>query len=264
MKRGPSVRARAATAMALVVTAGLLTALPGCGLELAGKDDNLVSGKKLFVQKCGSCHVMGRASTKGVVGPDLDQAFGRALKDGFGRSTVKGLVASQIDIPNERGIQAGPTPQEGKAPKRTVMPADLVKGKDAQDVAAYVAYAAAKPGKDSGALATAVEQSGAGKPIAAKNGTIDIPADPNGQLLFLTKMATAPAGPLVVSSKNASSTPHNIALEGPGVKAPPGPIVQGGAVSKLQSADLKPGKYTFLCTVPGHAQAGMKGMLTVK
>ena len=258
------MRARAATAMALAGTAGLLTALPGCGIEFAGKENNLVSGKKLFVQKCGSCHVLGRASTKGVIGPDLDQAFGRALKDGFGRSTVKGLVAAQIDLPNQRGIEAGPTANDTKPAKRIVMPADLVKGKDARDVAAYVAYAASKPGKDSGALATAVEQSGGGKPIATKNGMIDIPADPNGQLLFLTKMATAPAGPLVVSSKNASSTPHNISIQGPGVNVPPGPIVQGGAASKLQSVDLKPGKYTFLCTVPGHAQAGMKGTLTVK
>ena len=27
---------------------------------------------------------------------------------------------------------------------------------------------------------------------------------------------------------------------------------------------LKKGKYAFLCTVPGHAAAGMKGTLTVK
>jgi uncharacterized cupredoxin-like copper-binding protein len=30
------------------------------------------------------------------------------------------------------------------------------------------------------------------------------------------------------------------------------------------SADLKPGTYTFLCTVDGHAAAGMKGTLTVQ
>jgi uncharacterized cupredoxin-like copper-binding protein len=27
---------------------------------------------------------------------------------------------------------------------------------------------------------------------------------------------------------------------------------------------LKPGTYTFYCSVPGHEQAGMKGTLTVK
>jgi uncharacterized cupredoxin-like copper-binding protein len=27
---------------------------------------------------------------------------------------------------------------------------------------------------------------------------------------------------------------------------------------------VKPGKYTFYCSVPGHRQAGMQGILTVK
>ena len=35
------------------------------------------------------------------------------------------------------------------------MPAGLVKGEDAEDVAAYVAYAASRPGEDEGALAQA-------------------------------------------------------------------------------------------------------------
>jgi uncharacterized cupredoxin-like copper-binding protein len=30
------------------------------------------------------------------------------------------------------------------------------------------------------------------------------------------------------------------------------------------SAQLKPGNYTFYCSVPGHRQAGMQGTLTVK
>ena len=30
------------------------------------------------------------------------------------------------------------------------------------------------------------------------------------------------------------------------------------------SAELAPGTYTFLCTVPGHAEAGMEGTLVVK
>ena len=35
-----------------------------------------------------------------------------------------------------------------------------------------------------------------------------------------------------------------------------------GGTSKV-TADLKPGKYEFYCSVPGHEQAGMKGTLTV-
>jgi uncharacterized cupredoxin-like copper-binding protein len=142
------------------------------------------------------------------------------------------------------------------------MPAGLVQGKLVTDVAAYVASVVAVPGKDTGRLATAVPTAGAGKPIAAKGGKLDIPTDPNGQLAYVTKVATAPKGAIEIDSKNASSTPHNIAIEGPGVAAK-GKIVQGGAVSMIK-ATLKPGSYTYYCSVPGHREAGMEGKITVK
>jgi uncharacterized cupredoxin-like copper-binding protein len=142
------------------------------------------------------------------------------------------------------------------------MPANVVTGKLAEDVAAYVASAAARPGKDEGLLAVAVQQAGAGKPVAAKGGKLMIPADPTGQLAYITKKATAPAGKLTIESKNEASIPHDIALEGSGVNAK-GKTVQNGATSTI-SVTVKPGKYTFYCTVQGHRQAGMEGTLTVK
>ena len=39
------------------------------------------------------------------------------------------------------------------------------------------------------------------------------------------------------------------------------PVFAGG--SKTLTLTLKPGKYTFYCTVPGHRQAGMEGTLNV-
>ena len=59
-----------------------------------------------------------------------------------------------------------------------------------------------------------------------------MPADPNGQLAYITKKATAPAGALEIDSKNASSTPHDIAIEGNGVKED-GKTVSGGGVSTI-------------------------------
>ncbi len=62
--------------------------------------------------------------------------------------------------------------------------------------------------------------------------------------------------------KNASSVPHDIAIQGGGVSKI-GPIVSGGGVSTV-TATLAPGTYTFYCSVPGHEAAGMKGTITVK
>ena len=105
----------------------LVAVLAGCGVGSSQADTSLANGKQLFVARCGTCHVLSRAGTKGVVGPNLDQAFQQALKDGIRRSTIRGLVREQIDHP---------IPGSG-------MPADVVKGQNARDVAAYVSSVAA-------------------------------------------------------------------------------------------------------------------------
>ena len=42
------------------------------------------------------------------------------------------------------------------------------------------------------------------------------------------------------------------------------PIFTTGQSGALRVAFKKPGKYPFICTVPGHVAAGMKGVLTVR
>lgn len=239
------------TLIALAAGASLAAALSACGTDAVPADADLIAGKKAFVKSCGSCHQLNRAGTKGNVGPNLDEAFRRSLQDGLGRDTIRGVVAEQIDHP-ARLRKESPV----------FMPAKLVNGKLAHDVASYVASVASLPGKDSGRLGSAVAAPGAGKPVAAKNGKLDMPADPNGQLAYITKVATAPAGQLEIDSKNASSTPHDIALEGNGVKEK-GKTVSNGGVSTI-SASLKPGEYTYYCSLPGHRAGGMLGKLTVK
>ena len=225
--------------------------LSACESDNIDKNADLIAGKKTFAQKCGSCHVLARAGTKGAQGPNLDDAFRQSLSEGFGRDTIHGVVFDQIRHPADVGKDSP-----------SYMPPKLVTGKTSEDVAAYVASVAARPGKDAGKLATAVPAAGAGKPVAAKNGKLEIPADPNGQLAYITKEATAPAGALEIDSKNAASIPHDIAIEGAGVKEN-GKTVQGGGVSMIK-VTLKPGKYKFYCTVAGHREGGMEGTLTVK
>jgi plastocyanin len=225
--------------------------LSACESDNVAQDADLIAGKKAFSQKCGSCHVLARANSKGTQGPNLDDSFRQALRDGFGRDTIHGVVDDQIHHPAK-------VPQDSPA----YMPANLVTGKTASDVAAYVAFVAAKPGKDKGKLQSAVAAPGAGKPVAAKDGRLAMPADPNGQLAYITKVATAPAGKLEIDSKNEASIPHDIAIEGGGVNDK-GETVQDGGTSKI-SVDLKPGEYTYYCTVSGHREGGMEGKLTVK
>jgi plastocyanin len=79
---------------------------------------------------------------------------------------------------------------------------------------------------------------------------------------YAESTATATAGHVVIKSMNPQSTGHDISLKGNGVDEK-GEIVQSGGVSTIDIADLKPGTYTFYCSVPGHEAAGMKGTLTV-
>jgi plastocyanin len=226
-----------------LAAAGAALVLSACSAHPQAEDADLIAGKQLFVQKCGSCHVLARAGTKGTTGPDLDQAFQRAIKDGMPRSDFAGAIHGQILHPNRNGV----------------MPAKLVTGDKAYDIAAYVAQSVAAGGKDTGLLATAVKQAGGGKPAVEKSGSLQIDADPTGQLAFVTDSATGTPGQITVKMQNKSGTPHDIVIDGKGK----GEVVQDGGVSQFQ-ADFTAGSYTFYCSVPGHRQAGMQGKLTVK
>jgi plastocyanin len=225
------------------MAAAIAVVASGCGRE----DPDVVTGKDLFVAKCGACHTLARAGTSGVTGPNLDEAFGPARRQGLGPATFEGIVFDQIAHPL----------------RKSVMPAKLVTGQDAKDVAAYVAAVAGRPGKDEGKLAAAGVPEVSSKPIAAAGGKLEIDADPTGALAFASTKATAPPGTVEVLSLNKAPIQHNIALKDASGKVVEGPLVGTGGTSKLE-ANLKPGKYEFLCTVPGHEQGGMKGELTVE
>ena len=111
-------------------------AATGCGSGGLTSGGDAVRGKELFTGEgqCGSCHTLADAGTKGVIGPNLDDAFRQSRIDGLGDATIRAVVRDQISYPIE-------SPNTG-APG---MPADLVTGDDADAVAAYVASVAGLP-----------------------------------------------------------------------------------------------------------------------
>jgi uncharacterized cupredoxin-like copper-binding protein len=93
--------------------------------------------------------------------------------------------------------------------------------------------------------------------------TLEFESDPSGSLAYTTTEATGKAGKVTVNFTNQSAVPHDVALEDEaGEQIAATETVAEGTDST--TAELKPGKYTFYCTVPGHRQAGMEGTLTVK
>ena len=93
--------------------------------------------------------------------------------------------------------------------------------------------------------------------------TVADAADPSGQLKFTKSTLAAKAGKVTINFTNSAPLGHNFTLQqgssGPTVGATP--TFQGG--SKTLTVTLKPGTYTFYCSVPGHRMAGMQGTLTV-
>jgi mono/diheme cytochrome c family protein len=76
-------------------------------------------GRMLFVENCGSCHTLDAAGTTGQIGPDLGD-----------------IPLDETDV--RRAIEIGGT---GSG----TMPQNLVSGKDAADVAAFVAVSGPGP-----------------------------------------------------------------------------------------------------------------------
>lgn len=93
--------------------------------------------------------------------------------------------------------------------------------------------------------------------------SIEVEADPSGNLAFTTDNITAKAGKDTVNFTNSSPVPHDVKIEDSSGKEVGGTeVIQEGADSA--EVELKPGTYTYFCSIPGHRQAGMEGTLTVK
>jgi cbb3-type cytochrome c oxidase subunit III len=128
-------RGRVGAALA-AVAAALLAA--GCGTGgLAPKQADTQSGQKLFTQNCAACHTLAAANAHGTIGPNLDAAFYADRQQGFKQDSIENVVLDQIRL------GSGPV-ENATDPSKALptMPANIVTGQDAIDVAAYVASVA--------------------------------------------------------------------------------------------------------------------------
>ena len=105
-------------AAVLALAAAFLVA--GCGTGGIARGGDQSRGKQLFAEKCGGCHTLADSGSNGKVGPNLDDAFASGRKQGFKESTIEQVVVDQIKLATGQ------------------MPPNLVRGKDAESVAAYV------------------------------------------------------------------------------------------------------------------------------
>jgi mono/diheme cytochrome c family protein len=116
-----------------LLAALIVAVASGCGTGGPAEGGNANQGKTLFrgEGKCGGCHTLKDAGSVGQIGPNLDDAFRQDKVEGYEESTIENVVLDQIRFPR----------------KGSVMPANLLEGDDAVDVAAYVATCAASTDK---------------------------------------------------------------------------------------------------------------------
>jgi plastocyanin len=82
-------------------------------------------------------------------------------------------------------------------------------------------------------------------------------------IAFDTKQLTAKAGPVTIDFDNPSAVTHDVCISAAsGQQIGCSQTISMGSTSL--SANLKPGTYTFFCSVDGHEAAGMKGTLAVQ
>jgi mono/diheme cytochrome c family protein len=134
--------------LAAIAIAVLLAS--GCGyggVASASSHPDTQNGQKLFSSTCGSCHTLQAAGTSGTIGPNLDNAFAADVAQGYPQSSIENVVLDQIRL------GSGPIATYTKAEhgvknltSQPTMPANLLGGQDAIDVAAYVASVAGSGG----------------------------------------------------------------------------------------------------------------------
>jgi uncharacterized cupredoxin-like copper-binding protein len=105
----------------------------------------------------------------------------------------------------------------------------------------------------------------------SKATTVNVSITAANDFLFKLSTKTVKAGTVTFKITNTGNLPHDFKIcasnKGGTANACAGkvtPMINPPAGTGKLTVTLKAGKYEYLCTVSGHAAAGMKGVLTVK
>lgn len=98
----------------------------------------------------------------------------------------------------------------------------------------------------------------------AADGTQQITVSVSNSMSFEPSNIAVRAGqPVQLTLTNTGETAHDFTLK-EGVSQPVKVSVQGGETASGTFTIATPGRYSFECSMPGHALAGMKGSITVQ
>jgi plastocyanin len=93
---------------------------------------------------------------------------------------------------------------------------------------------------------------------SAKAAVVTVTAGKPSEFHFTVSTTSVPHGTVTFNVTSQGTLPHNFTINGKTTK-----LLSQGQSQKLVVTFAKAGKYPFMCTVTGHAAAGMKGTLTV-
>lgn len=88
--------------------------------------------------------------------------------------------------------------------------------------------------------------------------TINVTAGKPAEFRFTLSKKTAPSGIVIFKVTNKGALPHDFKIAGRKTR-----LISPGQSNTLRVTIAKKGNYPYLCTVTGHAAAGMKGTFKV-
>jgi plastocyanin len=234
----------------LLVAWALIVSL-GLGMRSPTFPGNL--GGQRIVSAITAILVIAAASSAVITSGGESKAEGKPPKqENFGANTPDTALPESATAEASKSTESKPAEAPAEAPAAEPKPAGSKTGGSGR--------ASGSKTKTS-PKATTGTPAPPSSPAAKTASTLKLAANPAGQLAYDSKQLSAKAGKVTIDFTNASPVEHDVAIAQGSSVVGQTPVFTGG--SKSVTVTLKPGTYTFYCTVPGHRQAGMEGTLTV-